>query len=96
MCESITTTRTGIDAYLNARNMFENRGLRLFHRSDLRFETDVEKGHRLIGAQEVIPPPDFRVSPGGRKTQKHTGKQRLAWQQELGGGEKFGAAGLRL
>ena len=34
---------------------------------------------------KVIPTPNFRVSPGGRKLRQDTGKQGKSWRQELGG-----------
>ena len=40
-----------------------------------------------LGTQQVIP------TPRCKKTLKHTGKQRIAWRQELGRGDKFLTAG---
>ena len=46
-----------------------------------------------VGTKKLILTPDFGISQGGRKHRKHTGEPRSAWQQELGGGDKYLAAG---
>ena len=40
--------------------------------------------------QQIIPDSDSRCSPGWKEdTDKHAGKQRIAWRQEFGGGDQF-------
>ena len=39
------------------------------------------------------PHPRLQDFPGRKKTPKNTGRQRIAWRQESGGGDKFLAAG---
>ena len=41
------------------------------------------------------PHPRLQEFPRWKKTLTNTGNQRLAWRQELGGGDKFLAAGFR-
>ena len=47
---------------------------------------------QFIGAQRSYPHPRLQDFPRWHKTLQHTGKRKIAWRQESGGGDKFSAA----